>query len=164
MALIDKPKARAGRGRSDERPVTYAEDNYTWALQQAALLRARDFAALDADQLVEEIMDVAHDLVGNLRSDLARVIQHMLKWDHQPERRSRSWALSIREHRARVAQHLSEGPGLRGILEKTLEQAYQSGRNAALIETNLPEKTLPTQCPYAWDEIITRPFDWPEAA
>ena len=36
------------------RPGLYASDFYVWAEEQAALLRARRFDALDLDHLIEE--------------------------------------------------------------------------------------------------------------
>ena len=35
-----------------------------------------------------------------LESALEVLLMHMLKWDHQPERRSRSWSLTIQEQQA----------------------------------------------------------------
>ena len=93
---------------------------------------------------------------------MSRILQHLLKWDHQPEVRTRSWALSISEHRRRVAEHLQDGPGLKSILPKTLHKAYRNGRRHALDETGLSRKVLPEACPYTWDEIMSRPIDWPD--
>lgn len=70
--------------------------------------------------------------------------------------------LTVREHRRRVEGHLRRAPGLRSILVDTMAEAYASGRDAALAETDLPESALPEACPYGWDEIMTRPLAWPE--
>lgn len=141
--------------------ASYDADMFSWAMQQAMFLRDRRFELIDADHLADEITDVAHYLADKLRSDIVRVIQHLLKWDHQTTRRSRSWSLSIREHRRRIDGHLRRAPGLRSILAETLADAYPSARDAALAETDLPESALPETCPYGWDEITTRPVDWP---
>lgn len=142
--------------------MAHDTDVFSWAIQQATLLRERRFDLLDADHLADEITDVAHYLADKLRSDTARLLQHLLKWDYQPARRSRSWMLTVREHRRRVEGHLRRAPGLRSILVDTMAEAYASGRDAALAETDLPENALPEACPYGWDEIMTRPLAWPE--
>ena len=142
--------------------VAHKDDPYTWALDQAELLRGSHLDLIDTTNLADEIAALAHYLADKLRSDLARVLQHLLKWDHQPERRSRSWALSIEEHRRRVAEHLQDGPGLRSILSDTISRAYADGRSQALQDTHLPIRLLPEICPYSWDDIMSRPIDWPE--
>ena len=157
----DRRTELAERGQS---PVltAYADDPYTWALEQVELLRSGRLDLLDAENVADEIGALVHYLADKLRSDLSRVLQHLLKWDHQEEMRSRSWVLSIREHRKRVARHLTKAPGLKSILTEVLDDAYGNARRHALDETGLPQKAIPKTCPYSWDEIMTRPINWPE--
>ncbi len=140
----------------------YDADPYTWALEQAALLREGREDGLDRINLADEITDLAHYLAGKLRSDLTRVLQHLIKWDAQPERRSRTWQLSIREHRRRTERHLANAPGLRSVLSKTIQEAYEDARDKALKEMNLPDKDVPEVNLYTWDDIMTREITWPE--
>ncbi|MCW6508501.1 DUF29 domain-containing protein [Lichenifustis flavocetrariae] len=158
----DRRAAKTLKSDETERLVAYEDDPYTWALQQAEFLLKGRLDLIDAAKLADEIAALAHDLADKLRSDLSRVLQHLLKWDHQPQMRTRSWALSIEEHRRRVTQHLAGGSGLRSILPGLLAEAYVDGRRHALDETGLPRAALPTTCPYTWDEIMSRPIDWPE--
>ncbi len=155
--------------RSDDRAaptaeslVRYEDDAYTWALQQAALLRAGRLDTLDITNLADEIADVAGREYDKLESALVRVIQHLLRWDHQPERRTRSWVLSIKEHRRRASYQLGDHPGLKSILHQAIERAYQTGRSAALSETDLPDAAIPGSNPYSWDDIMNRDIVWPE--
>lgn len=156
--LVTKPPER------EKKPVltAYADDPYTWALEQAGLLRSGQFDLIDAENLADEITTLAHYLAAKLRSDLSRVLQHLLKWDYQPDRRTRSWAVAVREHRRRVAEHLQDGPGLKSALSAIIVRAYTDGREAALEETRLRPDLVPETCPYSWDEIMTRPIKWPE--
>ena len=91
-----------------------------------------------------------------------QILQHLLKWDHQPERRGRSWVLSIAEHRERVKLLLTEHPSLAGRRSEALQAAYRLGRIAALRDTNLPEAVLPETNPYAWEIVMARPIAWPD--
>ena len=142
--------------------VRYEDDVHAWALEQAALLRAGRFADLDVSNLADEVEDVANREYDKLESNLARVIQHLLKWDHQQSRRSRSWINSIREHRRRAARQLDRFPSLHGRRTEALAEAYERGRGDAAIETGLPDGILPEVNPFSWDEVMTRPVDWPE--
>ena len=153
---------RSAAGKARER-IGYEDDTYSWALQQAELLRAGRFEELDLSNLADEIGDVARREYDKLQSALTRVLQHLLKWDHQPERRGRSWALSIEAHRGLIADQLADHPGLKGMLDRALTRAYRTARLEALSETGLPRDALPGELPYSWDEIMNREIVWPEA-
>jgi hypothetical protein len=148
-----------------QRPVVaaYEDDLYSWALEQAELLRNGRLDTLDLTNLADEITDVAHWLSSRMHSDLSRILQHLLKWDYQPDRRSRSWAESIWEHRKRAARHLKRGPGLKSVITEIITDAYVDGRDYASRDTRLPESAFPDVCPYGWDEIMARPVEWPQA-
>ena len=45
-----------------------------------------------------------------LESALRVLMLHLLKWDHQPSMRSRSWTLTIREQRRRAERQLRKNP------------------------------------------------------
>ena len=71
------------------------------------------------------------------------VLKHLLKYQYQPRRRSRSWLSSIVEHRRRLRDDLATSPSLRGYAREQFEQCYQDGRRQALIETGLAEEAIP---------------------
>jgi hypothetical protein len=83
---------------------------------------------------------------------------HMLKWDHQPERRSRSWTLSIKVQRNNLADVLADNPGLKSRLTEALERAYRDARIEAAQETDLDDATFPDKCPYSFEAITSRDF------
>jgi hypothetical protein len=82
------------------RPGLYDQDFLAWTEQQAALLRAGRLDQLDLDNLAEELDAMGRGEWGELESRLELLLMHMLKWDCQPARRSRSW----KGHHARAAQ------------------------------------------------------------
>ena len=90
---------------------TKRDDLYSWALRQAELLRAGRLSEIDPVAIAEEIDDVGEEQYYRLESALRAVMLHLLKWDHQADRRSRAWALSIREHRRRVHRQSCEVRG-----------------------------------------------------
>nr|WP_290222845.1 DUF29 domain-containing protein [Trichocoleus desertorum] len=47
-----------------------------------------------------------------LKSQLTRLMSHVIKWKCQPERRSPSWAITIRDARTEIADSQEEFPSL----------------------------------------------------
>ena len=140
-------------------PTTaYADDFYTWTQEQGARLRAGDLDGLDLENLAEEIESLGKSQFASLVSALRIVLLHMLKFDHQPERRSRSWLVSIATHRVAAADEIEESPGLKSRLDDAVERAYRRARLEASGETGLALRTFPETCPYSLDEIMNRPF------
>jgi len=72
-----------------------------------------------------------------LVSRLGVLLGHLLNWELQPERRSRSWWLSVREQRRAIARLLRENPSLEPKLPEALADGYQGGVDLALRETDL---------------------------
>src|SRR5262245_45371071 len=98
--MDDRPEAP--RPDSSNEPARYDRDLYSWAVEQAALLRAGRVAEADVLNIAEEIDDVGNEQYDKLESALRVILLHLLKWDHQPERRSRSWWASIKVQRNHV--------------------------------------------------------------
>ena len=73
--------------------ATKDRDLYSWAAQQASLLREGRIAEIDAAAIAEEIDDVGEEQYHRLESALRVLLHHLLKWDYQPAARSRSWAI-----------------------------------------------------------------------
>jgi hypothetical protein len=84
----------------------------------------------------------------------------MLKWDHQPERRSRSWALSIATQRNELEDILDDNPGLKPRIGEAMVRAYRRARLEAMNETGLKKSTFAETCAYSFDDITSRPFDY----
>jgi hypothetical protein len=149
---------RHGSGKD---PARYDRDLYSWAVEQAALLRAGKIAEADALNIAEELDDVGNEQYDKLESALRLILLHLLKWDHQPERRSRSWWLSINVHRKHVLKVLRKNPGLKPVAGEAMTEAYEVARIEAAGQTSLEQEQFPNDCPYSWDEIMERPIDWP---
>ena len=156
MSRTSTRPAPAPRARSPSSPP-YEADFYAWAMAQARLLRSGDLAQADLINIAEELEDLGRSEHRALRSALARVIQHLLKWDHQEPMRSASWQISINKHRVRAQQRLKENPGLKPKLDETLAEAYELAVASGMDETGLPRTSFPDRCPYGFDEVMTRP-------
>lgn len=140
----------------------YDRDFYAWALAQADAFREGRIDALDIANLAEEIGDLAEAVFKELRSHLRVILIHLLKWDNQPERRSRSWAGSIKTHRIDVEYVLDKNPSIRRRGGEALDIAYRQARVRAAVEMKRAETTLPAVCPYTLNHVLDRPIEWPE--
>ena len=120
-------------------------DFYGWVEQQCTALEARDSTQLDWDGLKEELEALGRQEDRELVSRLGVLLGHLLKWELQPERRSRSWFLSVREQRRAINRLLEQNPSLRSKLEPALEDGFQSGVDLVLRETDLALRMLLTE-------------------
>jgi hypothetical protein len=138
--------------------TAYDRDFYSWLMEQARHLRAARWNALDRENLAEEIESLAREQFNRLESALRALMLHMLKWDHQADRRSRSWWASIGEQRLRLDDVLADNPGLRPRIDEAITRAYRRARLRAIKETDLEAERFPETCPYSWDDIVARDF------
>ena len=138
--------------------AAYEQDFYTWTLDQARLVREGRWAAIDRENVAEEIESLGREQFDKLESALRVLLMHMLKWDHQPERRSRSWQLSIKAQRVRIDRLLQINPGLKPRVPEAVTHGYELARIEAAQETGLQEGEFPQQCPYSWGDIVGRDF------
>ncbi|WP_020180588.1 DUF29 domain-containing protein [Methylopila sp. M107] len=145
----DRPKARAA----------YEDDFSAWLNEQAALIRSGRVADIDAENVAEELEGIARSEFRSLISALTVLILHMLKWDHQPERRSSSWISSINEQRDQFDLILEDNPSFKPRLPDALQKAHRASRRRAVQETGLSLASFPETCPYDWDELLTRAHD-----
>ena len=141
---------------------TYEGDFAAWAFHQAMLLRSGQLHLLDRAWIAEELDSLGRQEFDKLESALRLVLMHILKWNFQPERRTRGWSTSIETHRNRVRKQFDENPSLAPRREEAVESAYRDARSEASGETNLPKKTFPAICPYSWDDIMARPYRLPD--
>jgi Domain of unknown function DUF29 len=144
-----------------KRPAVKEADLYSWALRQAELLRAGRLTEIDAAAIAEEIDDVGEEEYHRLESALRVLMLRLLKWDHQLDKRSRSWTLSILEHRRRAQRQLRRSPGLKSRLDDALTAAYEDARVEAASETGLPLSVFPPKRPFEYAEIMERSIVWP---
>lgn len=134
----------------------YERDFYTWSFEQARLIRERNWGAVDIENVAEEIESLGREQFAKLRSAIRIILLHMLKWDHQVERRS--WIASIENQRSELHFLLEDSPSLRTRLDEAITAAHRRARIEAAKETRLSQARFPEQCPYSWDEITTRDF------
>jgi flagellar biosynthesis regulator FlaF len=136
----------------------YETDFVRWVESTVEQLRTQDYANVDWANLIEEIESMSKQERKSLRSNLKVILLHLLKWQYQPNRRSKSWRSSLREHRDRIVDDLKDSPSLKPYLQEIFSECYDRARAQAADETDLPLDTFPADCPYTPEQAIDSDF------
>jgi len=138
------------------------DDFYAWTRHQAMVLRTMAAAdnRFDRENVAEEIEDLGRSERDAVRSQIRRIIEHLLKLAYSPAHQPRfDWMASIAEARATLGDKLS--PTLQRDAENLLSKLYQDGRDRAELGLRCHGEmqaadNLPPDCPYTIDEILRR--------
>src|SRR5690349_16569071 len=90
-------------------PDLYQADETAWLETMAELIRSGRLDVLDYPHLAEYLTDMARLDRREVRSRLIQLLLHLLKWEHQPNHRSRSWRTSILKQRQKLKLLASSG-------------------------------------------------------
>jgi hypothetical protein len=134
----------------------YEHDFRQWCTDQAERLRTGDVAGLDLRNLAEELRSLGGSDERGRDSQIRRLLQHLLKWQYQPEKRSTSWAVSIANARIEIEELVDYSPSLGRTdeLRKAVEKEYPRAVRLASRETGLKRSAFPGHCPYALNQIF----------
>jgi Domain of unknown function DUF29 len=145
---------------SERMATKYDEDVVTWANEQAAFLRAGNFAALDIEHIADEVEDVGKSEQRELESRMALLLAHLLKWTFQPDRRGSSWETTIKVQRRGVALRIKRTPSLKRDLQdpEWWEDVWGDALLAAAKETGMELVSFPQTCPWSADQIMDAEF------
>jgi hypothetical protein len=134
----------------------YHTDYYAWALEQARKLRQGE--PVDAGNIAGELEDLGRSQRQQLVNRLAVLIAHLLKWEHQPALRSRSWTGTIREQQKRIQRLLEDMPSLQMALRASIAEAYSIAVTFASTDPGIVEEDFPVECPYSLDDLLSRRY------
>ncbi len=139
--------------------VTYETDFCAWAIQNAQRLREGQLTKIDAEHIAEELESMSARDRRELLNRLQVLLAHLLKHQYQPERRSRSWLLTISHQRTAIERLLEQSPSLNTLLDvDTLTKVYGKAVRDTVIETDLERHLFPVECPYRLEQILDE--DW----
>ena len=68
----------------------YQQDFYAWTKLQSNILAKQQWDQLDTVNLIEEIESLGRQQQQELRNRLSILLGHLLKWEYQAHKRSRS--------------------------------------------------------------------------
>jgi predicted nucleic acid-binding Zn-ribbon protein len=136
----------------------YDRDFYAWTQQVSGLLRKGCFAEADIEHIAQEIEDIGKERQHALKSHTRRLVMHLLKWEAQPAKRTRSWRASMSEARTEIADVLEENPSLKSLTAAMPVKVYERAVMQAMDETGLPRKAFPSTCPYTFEQLMDDAF------
>ena len=140
----------------------YEADFYAWSKHQAETLRrfqtTRPNLPLDFEHLIEEVEDLGENRVRAAKSQLRRLLQHLLKLEHSPAQQPRrQWLNTVDDARGEVGDAVTAT--IRKQLETQLQPLYRVARRIAareLLDHDEPEAAaaLPETCPYTLAQLL----------
>lgn len=137
---------------STELAQLYESDETAWLEQMVRCIREGRLEELDFAHLAEYLSDMARRDRREVTSRLIILLSHILKWEHQREKRSSSWQRTI------VVQQQELDDLLTGVLRQHAEAAfasvYEKSVRRAAVETGLESASFPPSCPYTLDQIL----------
>lgn len=136
----------------------YETDLAEWAQRNAELLRSGRVSEADLEHIAEEIEDMATRVRHALHSRFMRLIEHLLKWEYQVERRGTSWQKTILLQRQGIEKLLKESPSLRPSLADVVAEAYQKAAKVAALVTKRSRNAFPRTCPYTMEQLFDEEF------
>jgi hypothetical protein len=141
------------------RIMSYETDFHAWTLHNARLLRQGQRSDLDAEHIAEELESMGASERREILSRLQVLLLHLLKHQFQPERRGKSWLLTINHQRTAIERLLEQSPSLNRLLSsEQLAKVYAKAVRDAVIETDLDQHLFPVDCPYPLEQILDE--DW----
>ena len=138
----------------------YDHDFVRWLEKQARLARDGQAENLDLPNIAEELEALARHDRRAVRSHIRNTLVHLIKWDYQPSRRSRSWLRSLLNARAELEELMADSPSLASeeFLVGTLREQYPKARKRALLEAKLSEDAVPLDCPFTDKQIFDEDY------
>lgn len=143
----------------DLKTLTSIDDDFAlWSAEQAALIRSGKFDRVDQENVAEEIESLGRSEKQEIESRLEVLMMHLLKWERQPEHRSRGWSSTIRDQRYRIERRLKSSPSLRSYPNEVRAELYPRARELASEETTIFLHLFPETCPYTIEQILDPDF------
>ena len=129
----------------------------SWLLEQAQLLRDRDFEHLDIDNLVEELEALVRGEKSAVEQFAYLIMLHLLLidyWHEQSEWNRNHWEAEITGFRLQLNNKLTTN--LRNYLLKRLDFLYGKAYQAAVKKTksSIKGERFPQERKYSLEDII----------
>ncbi len=151
----------------EELKELYDKDFPLWVEINLELLRKKTYHLVDWENLLEEIEDMGLRHLESCISYLAVILEHLYKWDnfrhltHGKEKGGMGWIKSVENSRRRIKALFKVYPSLKKKLPEEIQKAWVLAIPEIIIwaednKINLSEKDIPEECPYTYEEAMTR--------
>ena len=112
----------------------YDRDFFLWTQEQAAALRTvkNSNLPLDWDNLAEEIESLGKSDRRQLRSQIRRILRHLLKLEVSPASDPRAgWCSTIADSRLEIEDVLFDSPSLRREIDRMIAEELDAAAKSA---------------------------------
>lgn len=148
-------------GAQDVAHSRYDADFLIWSKEQAAAIRARDWAAVDWDHVAEEIESLGISERNELENRITTIIEHLLKLEYGQNREpEKGWRQTILTQQSRIERLLRKVPSLVPTVSDVITAEYTQARRDALRSFAIYEPgvdyegVLPVDCPFGRAEVL----------
>ena len=132
----------------------YEIDDSLWLEETIELLKAKNFEALDLENLIEELEDLGNEKKFRVASFLQQIIRHCLLlqfWPMEREYNQAHWQAEIISFQYQLQRYLTTN--LRKYLEQEFEQIYFESLQYVRKKTD-NQVNFPDTCPYSLEELL----------
>jgi Tfp pilus assembly pilus retraction ATPase PilT len=110
----------------------------------------------EADKGIKELINaLSRSEKRALKSQLTRLMKHILKWKNQPDYRSRSWVATIQNARVEIKDIQEETPSLN---ENAIKQMWDESLSLAIVEAEDEMRQAITIVDLSWKEVFEQRY------
>ena len=134
------------------------DDAYKWSLATAQALRKGDIAAIDMEELIDEVESIASGLRRELLSVLRAIIESLLVIGHTnaSEKEKADSDLQLVRSQGQLRLLLHSAPSLQQIVAQAVDESYGDVRGFVIEDY---EVSLPEKCPIALEAMLEDPYE-----
>jgi aminopeptidase N len=110
----------------------------------------------EADKGIKELINaLSRSEKRALKSQLIRLMKHILKWKNQPDFRSRSWVATIQNARVEIKDIQEETPSLN---DNAIKQMWDESLSLAIVEAEDEMRQAISIVDLSWEEVFKHPY------
>jgi aconitase A len=132
----------------------YEADETAWLDAMAVLVAEGRTSEFDLPNLQEYLESMAKRDRKEMTSRMRVLLAHLLKWEYQPDKRSKSWKLTILEQRNELEFDCTYSRTLRNHAEAELASVYAKAVIDAAYETGMEMSDFPAECPWTLEQLL----------
>jgi Domain of unknown function DUF29 len=130
-------------------------DAYKWSNETAQALRAGNLAAIDMDELIDEVESIASGLRRELAATLTDILEAILLLDYANANREEA-NIQLVHAQGQLQLLLSSCPSLKEALGGAIDKAYEWAKASVNDEYEI---ILPERCPVPLERVMEHPYD-----
>ena len=158
--LLSQAELKQLQPQQSDATSLYSQDYYAWVKEQIRLLYLQQSDQLDLEHLPDELDTLAWLTQKEIETNLEIICNHLLKYKYAREYLNdepccSSWRSALWMARDNIASELEKSPSLQDYPAEELDFQYEMATNHVYQEIELPDVTLPQNCPWTIDQVLS---------